>query len=85
MEKWNVDLAKAWIGEYRMICPRCGYSFTSDRIEARSRCDYCGTVYGRRDRFFSISADGKLVEDISTDKGNQSADDQHQNIPEKGA
>ena len=82
-QKWQVDPARAMLGEYRMICQQCGHSFTSDRIEARSRCDYCGTVYGSRDRFFMISADGKQIEEISDDQSNHGTDDQHNDIVEK--
>lgn len=62
--KWQVDATRGLFGRYRMTCPQCGYSFTSNRIEARSRCDYCGTVFSDRDRFYRINAGGKKIEEM---------------------
>ena len=75
-DRWIVEWAG--VGKYKITCPQCGKAMISKRIEARSRCDSCGAVFGEKNRSYVISGD-QLIEE----KSDQGAEDHHQNIAAK--
>ncbi len=79
--RWIVEQAGA--GKYKITCPQCGKAMVSKRIEARSRCDSCGAVFGERNKVYAITSDGKLIEKKGEEQRDQGAEDHHQNIAAK--
>ena len=77
-QKWMVIMTEDF--RFEMICPICGYSFTGNKIEVRRKCDKCGARLFDRDGVFLIGRSGELIEEKSSGKGNDGADNQHQDV-----
>jgi len=66
-DRWIVEWAG--VGKYKITCPQCGKAMISKRIEARSRCDSCGAVFGEKNKVYAITSDGKLIEEKGEKRG----------------